>query len=276
MSRERYSYGHTSNHSRSWVGRAAVLALLLIGIALLIMVRMHHPFADKLRAQVMNVVTPLVTLASKPVEKARDVVNEKNDMLRAYEENKKLRTENDMLRRWQEVAHALKAENQSLRALAGYQPVEKARYVTARVIGQSPDSYSAMVTINVGETAGVAMFQPVIDAYGLMGRVVQVAEKTAAIQLLSDATSRVPVITGTSRQHAILAGTGDDLLRMTFVSGNAEAIALGEPVVTTEEGDLIPGGILIGTVFRREGDVLLVKPMRPLAQTEYARVIVTK
>ena len=63
---------------------------------------------------------------------------------------------------------------------------------------------------------------------------------------------------------------------MTFVGGDPANIALGEPVVTTEEGDLIPGGILIGTVFRREGSTLLVKPMRPLAQTEYARVIVTK
>jgi rod shape-determining protein MreC len=254
----------------------SVLALLLVGVVLLVLVRMNHPIAGKLRAHLLGAVTPVVTLASKPVEKARNVVNEKNDMLHAYEENKKLRAENDTLRRWQEVAQALKTENESLRALAGYQPVDRARYVTARVVGQSPDSYSASVVLNVGEAAGVKMFQPVIDAYGLMGRVVDVAEKTSQVQLLSDATSRVPVITGTSRHHAILAGTGDDLLRLTFVGGDSAAIALGEPVVTTEEGDLIPGGILIGTVFRREGAVLLVKPMRPLAQTEYARVIVTK
>ena len=276
MSRERYSYGDTHAARRSWLGRLAVLALLLVGLVLLVLVRMNHPIAGKLRTHLLGAVTPVVTLASKPVEKARNVVNEKNDMLHAYEENKKLRAENDTLRRWQEVAQALKAENESLRALAGYQPVDRARYVTARVVGQSPDSYSASLMLNVGEAAGVKMFQPVIDAYGLMGRVVNVAEKTSQVQLLSDATSRVPVITGTSRQHAILAGTGDDLLRMTFVGGDPAAIALGESVVTTEEGDLIPGGILIGTVFRREGAVLLVKPMRPLAQTEYARVIVTK
>ena len=276
MSRERYSYGHSDAKSRSWVGRAAVLLLLLVGIALLVMVRTHHPFASKLRSHLLGAVTPVMTLATKPVEKARDVVNEKNDMLHAYEENKRLRAENDTLRRWQEVAQALKAENESLRSLAGYQPVEKARYITARVVGQSPSNYSASVVINVGEAAGVKMFQPVIDAYGLMGRVTDVALNTSQVLLLSDATSRVPVITGTSRQHAILAGTGDELMRMTFVGGDPKNIALGEPVVTTEEGDLIPGGILIGTVFRREGDVLLVKPMRPLAQTEYARVIVTK
>ena len=171
MSRERYSYGHSHHSGRSWIGRLAVVVLLLVGVVLLVLVRMNHPIATKLRSHLLGAVTPVVTLASKPVEKARDVVNEKNDMLHAYEENKQLRAENDTLRRWQEVAQALKAENESLRALAGYQPIDKARYVTARVVGQSPDSYSATVVLNVGEGSGVKLFQPVIDAYGLMGPV---------------------------------------------------------------------------------------------------------
>jgi len=278
MRQERYTYnyGSANGKGRSWKARATVLLLLVTGVILLVMVRMGHPAASALRTHVLAIARPVLLIVSEPVDQIRQLVEEKNQILNAYEENKKLRTENDTLRRWQEVAQALKAENESLRGLAGYSPVEQARYVTARVIGQSPGTYSSSVILNVGSDAGLKTFQPVIDAYGLMGRVTDISEKSAQVLLLSDASSRVPVITGTSRQHAILAGTGDPLLRLTFIGGNADHIELGEPVVTTEEGNLIPGGILIGNVLKREGGVLFVKPMRPLAQAEYARVVIAK
>jgi hypothetical protein len=73
-----------------------------------------------------------------------------------------------------------------------------------------------------------------------------------------------------------LAGTGDELLRMTFVGGDSQTIALGEPVMTTSEGGLIPDSVMVGTVFRRTNNGLLVKPNRPLASAEYVRVMVAK
>jgi rod shape-determining protein MreC len=276
MSRERYTYSYATGSNRSWMSRAAVLLLLLSGILLLIMVRMNHPIATSLHAHLLNITRPMLMIIASPVEKFSVLVEEKNQIMDTYRDNKKLRAENDTLRRWQEVAQVLKAENESLRTLAGYQPIDRANYVTARVIGQSPGTYSASVILNVGSDAGIKRFQPVIDAHGLMGRINELSETTAQVLLLSDASSRVPVITGNSRQHAILAGTGDALLRLTFIGGDPENIEVGEPVVTTEEGNLIPGGILIGSVLKRDGETIFVKPLRPLAQTEYARIIVTK
>ncbi len=109
-----------------------------------------------------------------------------------------------------------------------------------------------------------------------MGRVVDVGEHTARVLLLSDSSSRVPVISGNSRQHAILAGTGDELLRPTFVGGDSQNIALGEPITTTSEGGLIPDSVMVGTVFRRDANGVLVKPTRPLARAEYVRVMMGK
>ncbi len=276
MNRSRYSSSYASGPSKTPITRLWIALLFVIGIALLVLTRSHNPAATRIRAHLLDTISPALSTVGRPFAGLHSFAEYKNNMFHAMEENEQLRTENDTLRHWQAVAQALKAENDALRQLTSYQPVEKVSYVTGRVIGQSPNAYSGSLLINAGSDEGIKPLQPVIDAHGLVGRIVDLGDSTSRVLLLSDASSRVPVISATSRQHAILAGSGDALLRLTFLGGDPEGIALGESVVTTEEGGLIPGGIMVGTVFKREGTTLLVKPSRPLAESEYLRVIVSK
>ena len=277
MRHERYSYSYGSSGSmKSLKGRVLVGALIILAIILLIMSRGHRPFAEHFRNTVDDITGPVVDFVSTPVRGIHHLLANKQQLFAAYDENKQLHEENDTLRHWQAVAQSLKAENESLRALTGYKPVDTVEYVTAHVIAQSPDAYSGTLMIDAGKNQGLVELMPVIDASGLVGRLVDVGEHTARVQLLSDGTSRVPVISANSRQHAILAGTGDELLRMTFVGGDPAQIQLGEPVMTTSEGGLIPDSVMVGTIFRRDANGLLVKPLRPLGTAEYVRIMVAK
>ena len=278
MRPERYSTSYAQISAKPLIQRGFTVLLVITGVTLLLLARAGNPVVTHLRARILDAVTPATEWLSQPVTALRDLIHDKNELLNAFAENQQLHAENDALRHWQAVAQSLKAENDSLRALAGYDPVTHASYITARVTGQSPSGYAATVTLNVGAADGIKPLQPVIDAYGILGRVTDVGEHTAKVLLLSDSTSRIPVIAATTRQHAILAGTGagDELLRLTFLGGDSADIALGDQITTTEEGGLIPGGIIVGTVFRRDSTGLLVKPIRPLAQSEYVRVVVAK
>ncbi len=278
MRPERYSYSYSARGGagKSLKSRAIIAVLVLLAVALLIMTRSHSPLTTRLRTGFAELTAPVIELVGTPVRGIRHLMENKNALFKAYEENKQLREENDTLRHWQAVAQALKAENESLRALAAYHPVENVQYVTAQVIAQSPEAYAGTLMIDAGSAQGLSSLQPVIDAYGLVGRMVDVGERTARVLLLSDTSSRVPVISGNTRQHAILTGTGDELMRLTFVGGDASQIQLGEPVMTTSEGGLIPESIMVGTIFRRDKSGLLVKPLRPLGASEYVRVMVTK
>lgn len=275
MSRDRYSYSYGSAAKRKPWWQAVFIGVLVV-VSIVLLAVSHNPRVASLRATLLSGLTPALNLVAQPVHAFRGWMNDKDAFFAAIDENKKLREENETLRHWQAVALALKAENESLRGLSGYHPVENVKYVTARVVGQSARGYGATITINAGSAEGIAAYQPVIDAQGLIGRITSVSTNAAQIELLSDAGSHVPVITGTTRQHAILAGTGEEMLRLTFLDGDAKNIQLGEPVATTEEGALIPGGIMVGQVFSRDAQGLLVKPPRPLAQAEYVRVIVSK
>lgn len=278
MNRDRYSISYAQTSTKPLIHRAFTVLLVITGVTLLILARANHPMVAKMRAQLADAVGPAVEWVSQPVTLARGLIHDKNALLNAYEENKQLRAENETLRHWQSVATALKAENDSLRALAGYQPVAKVSYVTARVVSQSPATYSATLMINAGKGDGIKALQPVVDAYGLVGRIMDPGAHAAQVLLLSDSSSRIPVITANGRVHAIASGTGrgDDMLRLTFLNGDGSDITLGEPIVTTEEGGLIPGGIAIGTVFKRDSQGLLVKPVRPYARSEYVRVVQTQ
>ncbi len=277
MSRERYTTNYTANTQRSPLAlRAVAGVLVLCSLALIFMARSQHPLIPKLNAALLDITTPVVEWVTAPISGARSFIHDKKNLLNAFEENKKLRTENDVLRRWQSVAQTLKAENDALRSLAGYHPVETARYVTARVVGQGTGGYGSTLLLNIGTADGIRELQPVIDAYGMIGRVTNVGEHSARVLLISDALSRIPVVSASARVHAILAGTGDELMQLTFLGDVPTSVAVGEQIVTTEEGGLIPGGIVIGTVFRRDAKGLAVKPLRPLTQNEYVRVVVVE
>jgi rod shape-determining protein MreC len=277
MRGERYSYQYgSSGSSKSLKSRVVLALLVLVALVLLAMSRMHSPFIGNLRTASADMLRPVMEAVTIPVRGIAGLMQNKTELLNAHEENKTLRAENETLRHWQAVAQALKAENETLRALAAYRPSEQVEYITARVIAQSPSAYSGTMMINAGAEQGIISLQPVIDAYGLVGRAVEVGDRTARVLLLSDNASRVPVITGDSRQQAILTGTGDELMRLNFVVGEPQNIKLGETVMTTSEGGLIPDSVMVGTIFRRDATGLLVKPLRPLARSEYVRVMVSK
>lgn len=276
MRPERYTLSYNPSSARKLRGGSLSLALLvLVALTLLVLARLNHPAVAGVRRELLSVTAPVVDWLGAPVRGGRALLLHKESLFGAFEENKKLRAENETLRRWQSVAEALKAENDALRALASYQPVANISYITARVTGQPPAAYGASLTLNAGEEAGVKPMMPVIDAYGLIGRVVEVGRGTSRVQLLSDSLSRVPVVSASSRVQAIIAGggAGDETLTLSFFKGDAKAIRAGETIVTTEEAGLIPGGIAIGTVLAEGESALKIKPLRPLAQSEYVRIV---
>ena len=265
-------YSIASTHAKPLKERALVALLLLAGITLLVLSQANHSSVAALRARLSTALQPALNVVVSPVASARGMVNDVREFFATYEENRTLKAQNDALRHWQSVAQALKAENDALRQLMHYAPVENVSYITARVLASSAGDFSQSLLLNVGSSDGVKPLQPVADAYGVIGRVVDVAPNSSRVLLLTDVMSRIPVVTSDTRQRAILAGTGQDLLRLNYVVAGAK-LKLGEAVVTTQEGDLIPGGIPVGTLFRQDESGYLIKPIRALTQPEYVRVI---
>jgi len=156
--------------------------------------------------------------------------------------------------------------------LARYKPVAQTAYLSAKIVGHSQSAFSRGLLMNVGAADGVKPYQPVIDAYGMVGRVVQVSDHASRLMLITDPTSRIPVTVGTKGERAIVSGTGDGLLQLLFVSPT-HTIGRGDLVMTTENGGLLPSALAIGEVATVNGRTITVKPMRSVARADYVRIV---
>lgn len=252
--------------------RLIVIFLVVTGITLMVLGRINHPSLQAARLQAMAFVTPIVGVVSAPVEAVHGVVSDWDALVRAHQINAKLRAENDGLRHWQSVAVALSRENTNLRTLARYKPVAKTAYLTAKVVGHSQSAFGQGLLLNVGAADGVKPYQPVIDAFGLMGRTVEVSENASRLMLITDPGSRIPVTVGTSGQRAIVTGTGDGMLQLLFVPP-AHHIKVGDMVMSTEDGGLLPSALAIGEVVQVEDRHVRVKPMHGVGSADYVRVV---
>lgn len=170
----------------------------------------------------------------------------------------------------QDVA-ALEAENSQLRAklatsdfnrnrLAEYDRLTAAAQeagtalVPARVVAMGPvQSFSRTVTIDAGSRAGVGPDMTVVNADGLVGRVLRVTRDTATVLLVLDADSVVGGRVGESMEVGFLRGRGvvgsDGRLDLELVDA-AAVPAKGDVVVTwgSTGGAPYVAGVPVGQV----------------------------
>jgi len=226
----------------------------------------------QLRAEAVDVLAPVIDVLSRPAAAVGDAVTSVEGFFRVYEENAALRAENERLLHWQATARQLDAENREYRALLSTVVEPREAFVTARVIGLSSGSFVRTAIVNAGRNDGVAVGQAVVSAAGMVGRVVEVGSRSARVLLLTDLNSHIPVMTEQGRAAAVVAGDNSDVLSLLFAADGAE-IAVGDRLVTSGEGGMLPPGLPIGVVTGHAEGVWQVQPFVDAARVEHVRLL---
>ncbi len=142
------------------------------------------------------------------------------------------------------------------------------RVLPARVIAlDARGGYSWTVSLDVGSGDGVARDMTVLDADGLVGRVVAVTENSSTVLLAADPISSIGVRMTESGQIGTLDGDGDSPLRLTLFDRHAK-LAVGDKLVTFGSPDDRPfvAGVPVGEVVAvspRPGGLGQVADVRP-------------
>jgi rod shape-determining protein MreC len=194
-------------------------------------------------------------------------------------ENVRLREQNERLLEWQSVARQLALENAALRQLLSAEVEdEHPTAVTARVVADAGGPFVQTVIVNAGADQGVAKGMAAVNERGLVGRVIEVGRRSARVLLLTDFNSRVPVMVEPSRDQAILAGDNSREPGLVFLPLNPR-LSVGDRVVTSGRGGVLPPGLAVGVVSRIGEDKVAVAPLVDwdrlayLRLLEYARVL---
>ena len=189
-------------------------------------------------------------------------------------QNEQLRAEVLVLKGQLQQFAALSAENAQLRALLDAAPRPGQRLLLARLTSVAPDPMRHLIGIDRGSSDGVFVGQPVIDATGLMGQVIETGEHRAEVLLISDERHAVPVVVAGSGVRAIAEGTGDyRRLRLRHVSPTLD-VAMQDLLVTSGLGGRFPPGYPVGRVTaiaHERGQAFLEVSVEPAAHLDRSR-----
>ncbi len=252
--------------------RFAFVLLVGVTVTLMILDRVEPTATEKLRVVVTDITAPVLEFFAEPAAGVALLAKRVDTFFSVYEENDALRLENDRLLKWQAVARQLEHDNAELRDMLNVVSDPRASFISSRVIADSGGAFVRTVLINAGRRDGVAVGQAAVNGDGLVGRIVEAGERSARILLLTDLNSRIPVVIESSRERAIMAGDNGLWPALAFLDDKA-AVEVGDRVVTSGHGGMLPPGIPIGTVAGAGEGEALVQPFADWGSLEFVSVL---
>lgn len=221
--------------------------LVVLSVALMV-VDARFSVLQPVRQQMSRVLIKAYWVTNLPEQFWEGISNQFGSRAELMAENEKLKTEALLLQgRLQKLA-ALTEQNVRLRELLNSSALVNEKVEVAELIGIDPNPFTHRILINKGERDGVVLGQPVLDARGLMGQVVELMPYTARVLLLTDTTHSIPVQVNRNGLRAIASGTGNpERLELRHVADTAD-IKEGDLLVSSGLGQRFPAGYPVATV----------------------------
>lgn len=220
-----------------------------LALAMVLMVLDHrNGWMWRIRYSAAAVVEPMYRLANMPTAAMRAASVAFADRQALTEQNQRLREDlllaNAKLNRMASVAQ----QNERLKQLLDTQRSLGLNVQLARVVGVDLGADSYRLLINRGARDGVKVGQPVIDAHGIMGQVVNVLPTMAQVMLLTDPTHAIPVVIERTGLRTVAYGDRDQPgLSLPNIPMAAD-VKPGDRLVTSGVGGRFPPGFPVGTV----------------------------
>ena len=224
-----------------------LLVLTVLSVALMV-VDARFEVLKPLRSHLAQVLTPFYWLAERPVRLWEGVSQQFTQRDELIAENEKLKAEALLMQRRLQKLATLTEQNVRLRELLNSAALVEEKVLVTELIGVDPNPFTHRILIDKGEKDGVFLGQPVLDARGLMGQVVEVMPYTARVLLLTDTNHSIPVQDNRNGLRAIAVGTGNpERLELRHVADTAD-IKEGDLLVSSGMGQRFPAGYPVATV----------------------------
>jgi rod shape-determining protein MreC len=174
---------------------------------------------------------------------------------------------------------ALADRARGLEQLLGMRDRSDLHLTAAEIIGASSTPDFRTLTIDRGTRDGLRADMAIIAPGGVVGRIVVPSPRAAKVQLLIDRNAAAGALIERSRAQGVVVGTGDNRLRMDYVS-EASDIAVGDVVVTSGIDGIYPKGFVIGHIETVEKNGpsygrILVTPAVDFSSLEQVLVVTT-
>jgi rod shape-determining protein MreC len=246
-----------------------------MSIALMVMDKRLDVFVT-VRAALSLPLAPLQYIVSWPttfIDSVKNIISTHDDLVR---ENLSLKAEQLLLRSQLQRLIAIETENNYLKALFQSSKQVKGKTLIAELLAVDFEPFVNQVILNKGNRDGVYVGQPVLDATGVMGQVIQAGPITSRVLLIDDPRSGVAVQNVRNGTRGVVVGDSySGKLKLMYVPNTAD-IKVGDIFLTSGLGDRYPEGYPVGKAVyvnkdpaRQFADVLI----QPSAQLDSSRQV---
>ncbi|MEE8340785.1 MAG: rod shape-determining protein MreC [Candidatus Neomarinimicrobiota bacterium] len=170
-----------------------------------------------------------------------------NILAKAAYENDLLREQLMVLSLENETLNEYEVENGLLKELLDFKRETTIDLISAKVTSMGLTSNLLSMTIDVGTDRGVKKNDPVLTPSGVVGKISNVAENSAIVQLISDPDFRIGVRFLPSGATGILRWRANNICDVREVYKNSD-INVGDRVISSGLSDIFPADLPIGIV----------------------------
>lgn len=228
-------------------------------------------FIVEITAPFQKFITRTISLTEGLWLKYFGLINLRSENSRLQKEIDTLRTENYRYRE-------LLATNRRLQDLLQFKETIDWPVLAAQVIGRDPTGWFKSVIIDKGKRSGLKVNMPVVDARGVVGRLVSVSPNYSKALLIIDQNSAVDCIIQRSREKGIVKGLSEKTCKLEYVVKTGDVVR-GDTVITSGMGRIFPKGLPVGEVSEVSnipGELfqnIMVKPKVDFSKIEEVLVI---
>ncbi|MEO6714160.1 MAG: rod shape-determining protein MreC [Mycobacteriales bacterium] len=204
----------------------------------------NSPFRG-LRRSAGNLFGPVERAVSSAVRPVGNALSALGNVGNADRDAKRLRAELAAIEGQSRLNDNMKRQYDDAMRLLNLLNEGQYRSLAAHVIAVAPSNFSYTVTLDKGSAAGVRANQPVVNANGLVGRVMEVSKFNATVLLAIDLKSKVAGQLSYTGQRGLVEGNGPNRMKFEVTPADTTVVA-GQAVVTA--GSLFAPAVPIGKV----------------------------
>lgn len=235
--------------------RTFTVALFLLSIILIAFDRpdSRPPLLSSVRTTITDLSAPLLDLAAAPVRAVSNIEPYWRNQGRLAEENAELRRRLDETRYWRDLALQLRDQREVYEQALNVESQAVEERIGAWTLGDTDGPFVQSRLIGAGARRGVEDGDPVLNVYGMIGRVVETGQVSSRVLMLTDLNSRIPVMADRSNARAVLVGDNTAYPRLEFLTRDAD-LQDGDRIVTSGDDGRMPRGLPVGLAQRdRQG-----------------------
>lgn len=231
----------------------------------------------QLRVALSAIVTPVIILVDLPFDLLLDAQRHFQSRQTLIRENTNFKKNQLLMNVRLQRLQSLETENKRLRLLLDSEAVtHQQRVLVAEILKIDLDPFARRVVINKGSQHQVYIGQPIVDAYGIVGQIIEIGLFDSVALLITDINHAIPVQSNRSGARAVAMGTGaDHELTLTHVTTTAD-IKIGDLLVSSGLGGHFPQGYPVArveTIIATPGETFAHVTATPIAQLDKMREV---